>query len=215
MAGPTRVLVTGFSAFPNAPDNPTATLVRTLLRERRRLARCGIDLQTLVLPVTFGVAPALVDVLTRLDPAVVLHFGLAARRRGLAVEARAANRAGILHPDAAGRCAPALRIVPAAPSHRAARLPLRQVVAAVRAAGTACLPSIDAGDYVCNETLFRSLASGVPIVGFIHVPRLRGRISRRGGRLTPLAVHRAAMTAIVIAARAARQDRAMSSAARP
>jgi pyrrolidone-carboxylate peptidase len=37
--------------------------------------------------------------------------------------------------------------------------------------------SDDAGDYICNETLYLALGSDVPRVGFIHVPMPSERMS--------------------------------------
>ena len=211
-----RVLVTGFGAFPNAPTNPTAGLVADLARERGRLARCGVHLRTLVLPVLFGASDDLAAAIAADCPRIMLHFGLAGRRTSLTIEMRAANRAGILHPDAGGRPAHSLLIVAGEPSHRSVRFPVRETVAAIRRAGVACRASIDAGDYICNETLFRSLRSPVPIVGFVHVPPLRRRGTRRGGGLTRGMLTRSAVLAILAAARRARrQERAISSTASP
>ena len=197
--GARRVLVTGFGAFPNAPDNPTACLAGDLGGACRRFERAGIALNKLVLPVTFGASAALDDAIGVIRPHVLLHFGLAGRRPTLTVETRAANRAGVLHPDAAGRPSPHLRVVPGAPAHRRVRFPVRQVVARLMAAGFLCRVSIDAGDYICNDTLFRSLARDVPCVGFIHVPRLH-RATSRDARLTRAQLFRAAALAVELAA---------------
>jgi pyrrolidone-carboxylate peptidase len=52
-------------------------------------------------------------------------------------------------------------------------LPAHEISRSLTAAGIANVVSDDAGDYVCNATLYRSLAAvaGTPRrVGFIHVP---------------------------------------------
>ncbi len=190
-----RVLVTGFGAFPNAPDNPTARLVVDLRRARRHFAQRGITLQTLILPVRFGASAQLDAAIHAMHPQVLLHFGLAARRSTLTIETRAANRAGVLHPDACGRPAPHRQLVPNGPAFRRVRFPVPHAVASLRAAGIACRASVDAGDYICNETLFHSLASDVPCVGFIHVPRLH-RPERCDGRLSRTTLMQAAVLMI-------------------
>ncbi len=62
--------------------------------------------------------------------------------------------------------------------------------------------SMDAGDYVCNQTLFLTLASIRGPVGFIHVPRLRKGGRERPG-LGPM-VEAAAAAALVMSAAARR-----------
>jgi pyrrolidone-carboxylate peptidase len=62
-------------------------------------------------------------------------------------------------------------------------------------------PSIDAGDYLCNQTLYASLAGATPVVTFLHVPRPanpRAPLRRASGRLSITE-----MTAGVVAAAAA------------
>ena len=176
-----RVLVTAFGAFPGAPSNPTLTIVRELERRHgKRLARLSIALHVRILPVRFAdVEGALMGALDAVRPDVVLHLGLAARRTALSVELRALNRLGILRPDA-GRALAASRVVtPGAAFQRLATWPAHRIrVAMGRSAATRL--SMDAGDYVCNQTLVLTLACIRGPVGFIHVPR-----PRKGGRRRP------------------------------
>jgi pyroglutamyl-peptidase len=171
------ILVTGFSAFPGAPVNPSAAIVMRLLRRHAgRLRLRGIRLETAVLPVVYdAVTRELEELVARTRADAIVHLGLASRRKQVSVEARAMNRVTTLHPDAAKRRAaahavragglPALRSPLATPS----------LVTLMRRAGVPTQLSIDAGDYVCNQTLYTSLASdGAPAV-FIHVPRLTGK----------------------------------------
>lgn len=54
-----------------------------------------------------------------------------------------------------------------------ATLPLEAIQAALHDASFPAALSEDAGDYVCNATLYRSLAAaagGRRVVGFIHIP---------------------------------------------
>ena len=166
--GPIRILVTGFGAFPGAPRNPSAEIVRRLARERDVFARLGIAVETRVLPVVFGAAP--VDA-SGCD--AVLHVGLAGRRRDLCVETRARNRRSLLHRDAAGLQAAGLVLAPGESRERRARVPAERLVVALRRAGVPARASIDAGDYICNETLWNTLAGPAPPAGFIHVPSPR------------------------------------------
>ena len=175
------VLVTAFGAFPGAPSNPTTALVRELERRHgRRLARLSISLHTRVLPVRFAqVEGALTAALDEVRPDVVLHLGLAGRRAALSVELRAVNRLGPLRPDAGRAFADSGVVCPGEPFQRNARWPAQRIRAAMDPFAVTRL-SIDAGDYVCNQTLFLTLSRTIGSVGFIHIPRLR-----KGGRRRP------------------------------
>jgi pyroglutamyl-peptidase len=185
--GGSLVLVTGFGAFPGAPVNPSAAILTRLARHRGRLARLGIVLETRLLPVIFeAIEPALAAQAAALKPDAILHLGLARRRRVLSVETRAINRAGPLHPDAAGR-RPAQTISAGSPSILPATYPASRILRAIRAQGVAAKGSIDAGDYVCNTTLYLTLRhQTAPLAGFLHLPRLHvpssGRATQPRGR---------------------------------
>jgi pyroglutamyl-peptidase len=171
------ILVTGFSAFPGAPVNPSAAIVMRLLsRHARRFRLHGIELQTAVLPVVYDeVARKLEELVARTQPDAIVHLGLASRRKQVSVETRAVNRITTLHPDAAKRRAAARAV--RAGGLPALRSPLAtpSLVTLMRRTGVPTQLSIDAGDYVCNQTLYTSLASGGAPAVFIHVPRLTGK----------------------------------------
>jgi pyroglutamyl-peptidase len=208
------ILVTGFSAFPGAPVNPSAAIVMRLLRRHARRFRLhGIRLETAVLPVVYDeVARQLEALVARTPPAAIVHLGLASRRKQVSVETRAVNRVTTLHPDAAKRRA-AARAVRAGglPTLRSA-LATPWLVTLMRRTGVPTQLSIDAGDYVCNQTLYTSLASGGAPALFIHVPRLAG-VRRKSdddavARITLAALARAVEAALVaIAAHVRREQR--------
>jgi pyroglutamyl-peptidase len=171
----TRVLLTAFGSFPGAPVNPTMAIAKLVERRHgRRLARLGLELQTAVLPVVYAGAEArIADLIAQLQPDVVLHLGLAARRKRLSFEARARNRLSVLHPDADRRRAGRLLVEPGGPPSRASRAPVARCVTGVTRTGAVCARSIDAGDYLCNQTLYAALRSDAPMVAFLHVPKPR------------------------------------------
>jgi pyroglutamyl-peptidase len=184
-----RILVTGFGGFPGAPKNPTARMIAELARYRPQLARAGICLELAVLPVVYAeIGPRLEALARKIQPDAIVHFGVAPRRTRLCVETRALNRVSLLHPDASG-ARPARRdIIAGAPKSQRSTLPCGQIAAALRRRGFNAALSTDAGDYVCNQTLFQSLhrshapQNRVPLVGFIHVPGRRGELT--AARLT-------------------------------
>lgn len=170
------ILVTGFSPFPGAAVNPSAAIVMRLLRRHARRFRLhGIKLQIAVLPVVYDeVTRKLEELVARTHPDAIVHLGLASRRKQVSVESRAVNRITTLHPDAAKRRAAARAVCAGGLAALRSPLATPSLVVLMRRTGVPTQLSIDAGDYVCNQTLYTSLASaGAPSV-FIHVPRLAG-----------------------------------------
>ncbi|HMN74043.1 MAG TPA: pyroglutamyl-peptidase I [Rhodoblastus sp.] len=168
----TTLLVTAFGAFPGAPDNPSADIVAELERHwRGRFSRMGVRLATAVLPVVHAIGPLIDALVAREKPDAIVHLGLAGRRRNVTVESRARNIVTTLKPDARGAFA-ARR---AHGGKSAASLPAgwdtTQLVARLRCASVDAAPSNDAGDYVCNAVLWRSLEAGAAPAVFIHVPK--------------------------------------------
>ena len=211
------VLVTGFGAFPGARRNPTAALVaRLACRHGSRLARLGIALRCELLPVVYADAP-LWEAVARHRPDAILHLGLAARRPRISIETRAINRAGPLHPDATRQRPAGQVLVPGGPPTLRATYPAARIRAALVRAGLEVRLSSDAGDYVCNATLYRSLRAGAaPCIGFIHVPRARGRapLSRiRRSLPSDDDFVKAALTAVIVMAGSVRPGESKSTGA--
>jgi pyroglutamyl-peptidase len=174
--GDLTILVTGFSAFPGAPVNPSAAIVMRLLRRHARRFRLhGIKLQIAVLPVVYNeVTRELEQLVARTHPDAIVHLGLASRRKQVSVETRAVNRITTLHPDAAKRRAAARAVRAGGVPALCSPLATPSLVMLMRRTGVPTQLSIDAGDYICNQTLYTSLASGGAPALFIHVPRLTG-----------------------------------------
>lgn len=165
------LLVTAFGAFPGAPSNPTDEIVAELERcWRGRFSRMGVKLVTAVLPVVHAIGPLIDALVAREKPDAIVHLGLAARRRSVTVEARARNRASTLKSDARGAFAAGRAHGPAVaslPSGWDAAL----LAARLRAARIDADVSNDAGDYVCNAALWRSLEAGAAPAVLIHAPK--------------------------------------------
>jgi len=189
---PLVILVTGFGAFPGAPENPTQLLMRTLAAQERRLACYGVKLERRVLPVVFDeIESQLQSQIAETAPDAILHFGLAARRRTISIETRAVNCLGFMHPDAAGRFAKTRSVVPNGTFTSKARVPAGRLDAALRRAGMASTLSIDAGDYVCNQTFYLSLAMAAKTqrsVGFIHVPKMAPSVLAKAAAILIMAL---------------------------
>jgi pyroglutamyl-peptidase len=203
-----RVLVTGFGAFPGAPRNPTLAVLTRLSRHRARLERLGVTLDCTLIPVTFsGIAASLDQAVGRKPPDAILHLGLASRRRRLCVETRALNRAGPLHPGADKRVPPSQILVRHGVPVVKATYAAASILTAIRRTGLPAIASIDAGDYVCNATLYRSLAARMaPQIGFLHVPRIwekpQPTARTKRPRPTIAALTEAVLAALLVMARA-------------
>lgn len=179
------LLITGFGPFPGAPSNPTAKLAFALAR-RRRPALADVRRIAYVFPTSYAAVEHELPVLiARCAPDAILMFGLTTRTSYLRVETRARNRATMVYADA-DRQKPAVRwLTRGAPSAMKVRAPAPRLLQAARATGVAARLSRDAGRYLCNALFWRGLEAaaqrgGPPIVAFVHVPKLGGRVNFAG-----------------------------------
>lgn len=172
------MLVLGFGPFLGVADNPAARLARAVdgasLGGRTVIGR--------VMPVSYergpDLAAALVD---ELDPALVLGVGVARDRPAPWVERVGRRRCSSTEPDVDGVAGADLE--PGGPEEVEATLDVH-----VLAAALGCGVSRDAGRYVCNGWLYRTvrrLGAGRP-VGFLHVPDAGVEPGRLLNGLAPL-----------------------------
>jgi pyroglutamyl-peptidase len=151
MDKPKRILLYGFGPYQEFRNNITARIIRALP------PRSGM--KKIVFPVRFQ-RRQFVDAITRFKPKIILGLGQSSRRR-IDVEAQAVNRRR-------GRGTErSTAISPRGPETLKTTLKL----AAGRKAGR----SSDAGDYVCNFSMYVMLdhirREGADIrYGFIHIP---------------------------------------------
>jgi pyroglutamyl-peptidase len=177
----TAVLITGFGPFPGVPVNATMRLVPALA-EHAKGAFSGAHVRGEILPTEWTSAPQrLEQLLAEFEPDLVLHFGVSARARGFEVETRACNlRSASL--DAAGALPPSMSIRAGGAEHLRASLPFAYLVERLRRKGIPAFQSRDAGQYLCNATLYHSLtcasAAAGRRTGFIHIP---ASLARPGG----------------------------------
>jgi pyroglutamyl-peptidase len=128
-----------------------------------------------ILPTEWDTSLVLLEEMTRrLKPTLALHFGVSSRATGFEIETRGRNRCSWTE-DAAGRLPTDERISPAGPEFLPATLPAAHIVARLRRRGLPAQVSRDAGGYLCNALLYRSLEisrlHGAPgRSGFIHLP---------------------------------------------
>jgi pyroglutamyl-peptidase len=170
-----RILVTGFGPFPGQPFNASAALV-TALAEDDAVAALPAEIATDILPTDWRQGPALAGRLVdAFRPDAIVHFGVSAKARHFEIETRAFNAAR-LAPDCAGSLPDGYHVLRSAPPILAATLPAELLLRRLRLAGLPASLSRDAGRYLCNATLYHSLATAKhgarARVGFIHMPAL-------------------------------------------
>ena len=171
-----RILVTGFEPFGGEGRNPSAEILGLLPRRH-----AGLSVSTLLLPVVFGESARKAGAAIReLDPAAVLMLGQAGGRPDVTVERVAINLDDARIADNRRKKPVDRPIDPRGPAAYFSTLPVREMVAAINAAGIPASLSLSAGSFVCNHLLYsvlHQLAAGSPgsagtMAGFIHLPWL-------------------------------------------
>jgi pyrrolidone-carboxylate peptidase len=164
--------VTGFGPFPGAPENPTERLVRALAEVPCRQLGAGA-LRAEVLPTEYeGSWRVLQELYRSFDPDIVIHFGLSSSAQTIQIERLAHNVVSQSKPDALGSFSPIASLAKDGPAAILSSLAADALCSTLRRSGIAADISDDAGDYVCNSTLYRSLLASPPVrrIAFIHVP---------------------------------------------
>lgn len=156
------VLVHGFGPFLDVTDNPAARLALAVDGSRAG----AWDVVGEVMPVSYHRAPALsVDRARALGASLVIGVGVARRRQAVSVEARAVPEASPCHADVDGVRLSRLDDSPV--GGVAATGPVGEMATALGG-----VVSDDAGRYVCNAWLYRTvraLGEEIPVL-FLHVP---------------------------------------------
>jgi pyroglutamyl-peptidase len=167
-------VLTGFGPFPGVLENVSAQLVRALAeRAARRLPKKRFV--THVLPTEWAAAPQHLASLYKLhNPILVLHFGVSSRATGFCIETSARNVQGEFH-DAAGHLPDNKMISSNGPLALDVSLPDAEICARLKRLKVPARLSNDAGSYLCNHVLYRSLqwadrSRNSAMVGFIHLP---------------------------------------------
>lgn len=181
MTTPT-VLITGFEPFGGEPVNPSAQAAQALAG--RTIA--GRRVVAAVLPCVFGASIAELErLLDEHRPELVVCVGQAGGRAGLSLERVAINVDDARIADNAGVAPVDRPIDPDGPAAYFTTLPIKAMVAALRAAGLPAEVSQTAGTFVCNHAfygLMRALARRPGVRGgFVHVPLLPEQLARLPG----------------------------------
>jgi pyroglutamyl-peptidase len=167
------ILLTGFEPFDGATVNPSAEIVRRLHGRKSG----GNPIAGVVLPCRFREATAVLDrEIRRLDPALVICLGQAGGRAEITPERIAINVDDARIPDNAGRQPVDRPIVQRGPAAYWSKLPIKAIVATLRARDIPAAVSQTAGTFVCNHVFYGLMHAlrrrrGVR-GGFVHLPWL-------------------------------------------
>ena len=151
---PDRILVTGFGPFLDHGENPSAILAQ------------NSGLRHEVLEVSFSGVDRFIEELDGNSFDAWIQIGLAAKAKTVLLETTAKNRIGKT-PDVLGESHSAGPVDPSKPAQLASTLwgPVLRDSEELK-------PSVDAGDYLCNYLLYKSLERFPDkMIGFLHIPK--------------------------------------------
>ncbi len=167
-----RILVTGFEPFGGQSLNPSWEVARAL----HGLQLQGSQVVAVQLPCVFAQAlPALQLALAQHTPDIVLALGQAEGRCDLSVERIAINVMDARIPDNAGAQPIDVPVIAGGPASYFSTLPIKSLVAGLRASGFPASVSQTAGTFVCNQVFYalqHTLAGQGVHSGFVHLPLL-------------------------------------------
>jgi pyroglutamyl-peptidase len=177
---PPTILLTGFEPFGGETVNPSGLVARALDGE----IIAGARVHALCLPCVFGAAlDVLGAALRQRRPGIVLALGQAGGRSDFSPERVAINVDDARIPCNAGRQPVDEPVVPGAPAAYFSTLPIKAIVAALRAEGLPAAVSQTAGTFVCNHVFYGLMHAlrrrrGVR-AGFMHLPLLPEQVAAR------------------------------------
>jgi pyroglutamyl-peptidase len=178
-----RILLTGFEPFGGEAINPSWEVARLLDGAEIGAARVAAHR----LPCSFGEAAASLRAqLDALNPQWVLALGQAAGRSDFSIERVAINVDDARIADNAGAQPIDQPVAGDGPAAYFASLPIKAIVAGLRAAGLPASVSNSAGTFVCNHVFYALMHAlrgqrGVK-AGFMHLPLLPEQAARQAGQ---------------------------------
>jgi pyroglutamyl-peptidase len=177
------ILLTGFEPFDGESVNPSWRIAEALDGE----TIAGARVTALQLPTEFRASlRALRGALRRHGPrlALAVALGQAGGRAALSVERVAINVDDARIPDNAGARPIDVPVVRGGPAAYFSTLPVKAIVASLRARGVPAEVSQTAGTFVCNHVFYglqHALRGRRVRSGFLHVPYLPEQAQARHG----------------------------------
>lgn len=180
-----RILVTGFEPFGGQSLNPSWEVARALNGLRLE----GAQVTAVQLPCMFAQAlPSLQQALAQHRPDIVLALGQAEGRCDFSVERVAINVMDARIPDNAGAQPIDVPVIAGGPAAYFSTLPIKSLVAGLKAAGFPASVSQTAGTFVCNQVFYalQHTLDGMGVhSGFMHLPLLPEQAAQWKGPTLP------------------------------
>lgn len=168
-----KILLCGFDAFDGDSTNPSATFIHWL--NSRKLNDDRV-VESVILPVTFdGAFATFKKSFDEFCPELVILTGLAKNRKTLTVERIGINWVDARIPDNSGVIKVSQKIDDNGPDGLFTTIPITSIIDIISNSGVAIKLSTSAGEYVCNELLYKVLCytkDKNSQVTFIHIPGL-------------------------------------------
>ena len=168
------ILLTGFGPFPGVPVNATSAFVPQLAAaasQRFPWTNVVVDVLTTEWK---AASRRLTALLGDHQPSLAVHFGVSADAQGFVIETTACNRT-CAKVDAGGALPPSPAVVAGGPDRLVTPLDSSVIAERLVAQGLPVSVSTDAGSYLCNAVLYRSLHHAATRAGdlralFVHLP---------------------------------------------
>ena len=180
-----KLLITGFQPFDGESVNPALEVAKGLQGKTIN----GYEVIAREIPVVrFEALKAVQAAIEELQPNAVITIGQAGGRPDITVERVGINIDDFRIPDNKGNQPIDDPVVAGGPVAYWATLPIKKMVANVKAQGIPASVSNSAGTYVCNHLLYGLLhylttqgKTAIP-AGFIHIPYLPEQMAVRSGK---------------------------------
>jgi len=185
------ILLTGFEPFGGETVNPSWEVARRLDGDLVGGAggvggASGARIVACPLPCVFGRSMAVLDeALAQWRPVLVLALGQAGGRCDFSLERVAINVDDARIADNVGAQPIDEAVVAGGPAAYFSSLPIKAMVAGLRAAGFPASVSQTAGTFVCNHVFYglqHRLAASAVRSGFMHIPYLPEQAARHPGQ---------------------------------
>lgn len=180
-----KLLITGFQPFDGESVNPALEVAKGLQGKTIN----GYEVIAREIPVVrFEALKAVQAAIEELQPNAIITIGQAGGRPDITVERVGINIDDFRIPDNKGNQPIDEPVVTGGPVAYWATLPIKKMVANVKAQGIPASVSNSAGTYVCNHLLYGLLhylttqgKTAIP-AGFIHIPYLPEQMAVRSGK---------------------------------
>lgn len=117
----------------------------------------------------------LYDLINRINPSLIIHFGQSGRDKEISLERRAQNLLSFKIKDNAFNMPQNERIIEGSSDYLYTKLDIDGLKAYLEENGINPTLSDDAGTFICNYTYYLSLSKDIPVI-FIHLPFFTGQM---------------------------------------